>query len=168
MPQPEEHSRTPSTQPSAFSRALWGPNGPPAHILGRNSWWEQCPEEDGHDDGCWGHIAPIRTPVEIPPPNMRISRDYMQKIASGYQPVYDDRWLAFMEDDCLFLHRSWTGHGIYEVTFAAKGAGFVPVSARIEGGSRYRGDSGSQDFDPVEERNLLRDLIVGLWDRARA
>ena len=99
---------------------------------------------------------------------MRLSRDYMQKTASGYQPVYDDKWLAFMEDDCLFLHRSWTGYGIHEVTFAAKRAGFVPVSATIEGGSRYRGDSGSQDFDPVEERDLLRDLIVGLWDRARA
>ena len=89
---------------------------------------------------------------------------YYRGHPTGYQPVFDDRWLAFMEDDCLFLHRSWTGHGIYEVTFAAKGAGFVPMSARIEGGPRYRGDLDSQDFDPVGERDLLRDLIVGMWD----
>ena len=98
---------------------------------------------------------------------MRLSRDYMQKIASGYQPVWDQRWLAFMEDDCLFLHRTWTGYGVYEVTFAAKGASFVPVSARTEGGTRKRGDFDPQDFDPVRQRDLLRDLIVGLWDSAR-
>ena len=142
---------------SLFSMALWGPDGPPEDVLGRSDWWSSCVEEDGHDDDCWGHLSPIREPVAIPPPNMLISREDMQAIAMGYAPMgMDDKWLAFMEDDRLFLHRSWTGHGIYEVMFAAKETGFMATSARIESHlDRQRGD-----FDPVRERDELRDLIV--------
>ena len=57
----------------------------------------------------------------------------MQEIAKGYRPMdMNDKWVAFMENDRLFLHRSWTGIGIYEVRFAAKGfswtdeTGFMP------------------------------------------
>ena len=117
---------------SLFSQALWGPDGPPKDVFGRDDR-VSCPEEDGHDDACWGHISPITQPVAIPPPIMLLSQSEMRRIALGYQPVFDDRWLAFMEDDRLFLHRSWTGHGIYEATFVATEAGFVMISACVEG-----------------------------------
>lgn len=147
--------------PSLFLQALWGPDGPPDDIFGRDDWGN-CPEVDGHDDGCWGHVSPIRKPVAIPPPTMLISREDMQAIATGYAPMdMNDKWLAFMEDDRLFLHRSWTGHGIYEVTFAAKDSGFTVTSARIESDpDRGRGDFYPEHFDPVRERDELRDLIV--------
>ena len=147
---------------SLFSLALWGPAGPPEDVPGRSDFVSVCIEDHGHDDDCWGHLSPIREPVAIPPPNMLISREDMQAIAKGYSPMgMDDRWLAFMEDDRLFLHRSWTGHGIYEVTFAAKEAGFVATSARIESHpDRQRGDFDPENFDPVTERDELRDLIV--------
>ncbi len=74
----------------------------------------------------------------------------------GHQPGYDGRWLAFMEDDRLFFHRSWTGHGIFEATFAATDTGFVMISACVEGDpARY-----GSDFDLIEECDLLRDLIM--------
>ena len=61
----------------------------------------------------------------------------------------------------MFLHRSWTGHGIYEVTFAAKDTGFIATSARIESHpDRKRGDFDPENFDPIRERDELRDLIV--------
>lgn len=28
----------------------------------------------------------------------------------------DEKWDVFAEDDVVFLHRSWTGNGIYEAT----------------------------------------------------
>ena len=147
---------------SLFSMALWGPEGPPEDVFGRSDLWSFCAEDDGHDDDCWGHVSPIREPVAIPPPNMLISRRGMQAIAMGYAPMgMDDKWLAFMEDDRLFLHRSWTGHGIYEVTFAAKETGFMATSARIESHpDRQRGDFDPENFDPVRERDELRDLIA--------
>ena len=142
---------------SLFSMALWGPDGPPEGVLGRSDRWSSCAEDDGHDDDCWGHVSPIREPVAIPPPNMLISRDEMQAIAMGYAPVgMADRWFAFMEDDHLFFHRSWTGHGIYEATFVATGPGFVMISACVESDpARYR-----PELDLIEECDLLRDLIV--------
>lgn len=29
----------------------------------------------------------------------------------------EERWHVFAEGDTVYVHRSWTGHGIYEVTF---------------------------------------------------
>ena len=87
---------------------------------------------------------------------MLLSQSEMRRIALGYQPVFDDRWLAFMEDDRLFLHRSWTGHGIYEATFAATEKGFVMISACVEGDpARYQ-----PDLDLLEECDFLREMIM--------
>ena len=148
---------------SLFGMALWGPDGPPERVFGRHDWGV-CSDDDGHPDKCWGHTSPVREPVAIPPPEMVLSREEMREIALGYRPIdMNDKWLAFMEDDRLFLHRSWTGYGIYEVRFAAKGfswtneTGFMPTSARVESDPRrYNPD----DFDPIRERDFLRDLIV--------
>ena len=148
--------------PSLFSAALWGPEGPPERVFGRNDWGS-CSEGDTHDDHCLC-VSPIREPVSIPPPEMILSREEMQEIAVGYRPIdMSDKWLAFMEDRRLFLHRSWTGIGIYEVTFAAKGfswtdeTGFMPTSARVESDPRRYNP---EEFDPIRERDFLRDLIV--------
>ena len=148
--------------PSLFSTGLWGMDGPPEQVFGRNDWGS-CSEGDTHDDHCLC-VSPIREPVSIPPPEMILSREEMQELASGYRPVdMNDKWLAFMENDRLFLHRSWTGHGIYEVRFAAKGfswtdeTGFMPTSARVETDPRRYS---REEFDPIRERDFLRDLIV--------
>ena len=146
---------------SLFILALWGPDGPPEDVIGRHGWGFPCVEDDGQ--GPWGQsVSPMMAPVAIPPPGMVVSREDMRAIATGYSPMdMNDKWLAFMEDDRLFLHRSWTGYGIYEVTFAAKETGFVATSARIEGHpDRRRGDFDPERFDPVAERDELRDLIV--------
>jgi O-acetyl-ADP-ribose deacetylase (regulator of RNase III) len=150
-----------SVERSLFSMALWGPDGPPDDIYNPKGL-RSCGEEDGHDDDCWGHISTIRQPVAIPPPSMLLSQQDMQAIATGYAPMdMNDKWLAFMEGNRLFIHRSWTGHGIYEVTFAAKQTGFVATSAKIESDpARQRGDFDPDDFDPVWERDQLQDLIV--------
>ena len=126
---------------SLFSRALWGPGGP---------------SEDAATRRDWSDVTPIRQPAPIPPPQMLLSGAEMQAIAMGYVPVdMNDKWFAFMEDDCLYLHRSWTGLGIYEVTFAAKETGFMITSARVE----CDPDAYNRDSD-LGERERLRDLIA--------
>ena len=157
--------RPESTGLSLFSVALWGPDGPPERVFGRHDWGV-CSDEGSHPDKCRGHTCAIREPVPIPPPDLLLSRDEMQAIALGYRPMdMIDKWLAFMEDDRLFLHRSWTGHGIYEVRFAAKQTevtlggetSFVVTSARVESDPRrYHPET----FDPFKERDFLRDLII--------
>ncbi|MBC8098475.1 MAG: hypothetical protein H7Y11_03455 [Armatimonadetes bacterium] len=39
------------------------------------------------------------------------------------------KWFSFYEPDVLYIHRSWTGWGIYEVHFAPLADGSVTVSA---------------------------------------
>ncbi|WP_419553587.1 macro domain-containing protein [Candidatus Poriferisodalis sp.] len=126
---------------SLFSRALWGPGGP---------------SEDAATRRDWNDVAPIRQPVPIPPPQMLLSGAEMQTIAMGYVPVdINARWFASMEGDCLYLHRGWTGLGIYEVTFAAKETWFMITSARIE----CDPDVYNRDSD-LGERERLRNLIA--------
>lgn len=130
-----------------FTRALWGPEGPPADAATRRSWSD---------------VASIRKPEAIAAPNVVLSKAEMQSIARGYVPMdMNDKWFAFMEGDRLYLHRSWTGFGIYEVTFAAKDLGYTPetgfmiTSARVENDRDvYKRDSS------IGERERLRDLIA--------
>lgn len=132
---------------SLFSSALWGPDGPPDDAATRRSWSD---------------VAPIREPAAIPVPNVVLSRAEMQSIARGYVPMdMNDKWFAFMEDDHLYLHRSWTGLGIYEVTFAAKDLGYTHETGFMITSARVESDQGvyKRDSD-IGERERLRDLIT--------
>ncbi len=61
---------------------------------------------------------PLLDPTPIPSPKRIWTADEMTRIRLGVLPVdMDDKWFIFMEDNQLHLHRSWTGHGIYEATF---------------------------------------------------
>ena len=138
---------SPGGSAGLFTDALWGPDGPPDHAATRD---------------CWHDVTAIGQPAPIPPPQVLLSRAEMRAIATGYVPMdMNDRWFAFMEGDCLYLHRSWTGLGIYEVTFAAKDTGFTQdpgfmiTSARVENDS----DSYRRDSD-LGEQQRLRDLIT--------
>ena len=45
-----------------------------------------------------------------------------ERISQGLIPEsMDDRWLVYMEDDVLHIHRSWTGFCIYQVRFQERG-----------------------------------------------
>jgi hypothetical protein len=51
-----------------------------------------------------------------------VSRAYspqqMESIKLGFVPqVMEDKWFAFYEDPCLYLHRSWTSYCIFIVRF---------------------------------------------------
>ena len=57
---------------SLFSMALWGPDGPPEHVPGRDDC-VSCLEDDGHDDACWGHVSPIRPSASARPLSLESS-----------------------------------------------------------------------------------------------
>ena len=93
----------------------------------------------------------IVVPTPIPAPTRVWTGEEMDAIRRGRLPgSMDDKWFAFMESDTLFLHRSWTGHGIYEATFELHDDGRVIVSATVTGDhDHYRRSS-----DPVEQARL--------------
>lgn len=86
----------------------------------------------------------------------------------------DDKWHAFVEDQRLYLHRSWTGMGVYEAEFAADGSGWRIVRAVVAGdrdGYRRRGD----EYESALLEAVIEWILLGTrdgpghghWQRAR-
>ena len=81
----------------------------------------------------------------------------MVHIREGYIPeIMDEKWFIFMEGDRLFAHRSWTGLGVYEATFAPVDGGCVIESAVVTGTRSEYKRSSDQD-----ESQILEVLIAG-------
>lgn len=72
----------------------------------------------------------------------------------------DEKWNIFVEDDELFIHRSWTGHGIYRLSFTAVNGGVGIAEGVVESdGDRYR--SRSDEFECVMVELLIRSILLG-------
>ncbi|GAB2617749.1 hypothetical protein GCM10027168_57680 [Streptomyces capparidis] len=73
----------------------------------------------------------------------------------------DEKWNVFAEGDVVFTHRSWTGHGIHEATFAPlPGGGRRIASAVVEGDSgRYR--SKGDEYDCLMLELVLSAIVLG-------
>ena len=70
-------------------------------------------------------------------------------ISKGLIPEQmEDKWFIFMENDILFLHRSWTGFCIYEVHFDSQHA------IRAVWANRNR-DQHTQTNDEHDGANLI-------------
>ncbi|MCT2592691.1 hypothetical protein LHJ74_22720 [Streptomyces sp. N2-109] len=130
------------------------------------------------------------TPVRAPAP-LRLLPDRLwtdeewSRIRQGLRArSMDEKWHVFTEGDVAFLHRSWTGNGIYEVTFAPSpapdtGSGTDPgtasagdrrvVSATVETDpERYRSRGG--EFESLMIELILGSIVLGdpapeLWAR---
>jgi hypothetical protein len=49
-------------------------------------------------------------------------RAQFEAIAQGLVPEeMEDKWFAYFHDHALCLHRSWTGQGVYRLTFSSDG-----------------------------------------------
>lgn len=101
--------------------------------------------------------SPLSNPLPIPAPARIYSEEEMTAIRRGYVPrIMEQKWFIFMEDDWLFAHRSWTGLGVYEATFAPVEGGYRIESAFVTGdGDSYRRSSDE------DEAAYLESLIAG-------
>lgn len=109
--------------------------------------------------GDWKH-EPASEPVPIPAPDRIWSDDEMDRIRLGLlAESMDDKWFAYMEDNQLYLHRSWTGHGIYEATFTKTDGGHRISSAYVtDDYERYRRSSVETESARLER--LISSLLL--------
>lgn len=85
-----------------------------------------------------------------------------ERIQLGYRARdMDEKWNVFCEDRVVFLHRSWTGHGIYEASFApAESGGYTITQAVVETDSeRYRNPEDA--YDCVMLELLISTIVLG-------
>ncbi|WP_323181897.1 hypothetical protein [Streptomyces sp. NBC_01408] len=73
----------------------------------------------------------------------------------------DEKWNVFAEEDVLFMHRSWTGHCVYAVSFAlTPGGGRKIASALVEAdGKRYR--SPGDDYECLMLELVISAIVLG-------
>ena len=76
-------------------------------------------------------IAPITDPTPLTQlPDCMWSEEEWQRIRLSYASRdMDEKWDIYAEENVVFLHRSWTGCGVYEVTFTHTDGGWRIASA---------------------------------------
>jgi hypothetical protein len=90
------------------------------------------------------------------------SGDDWDRIQAGYRARdMDEKWNVFAADDVVYLHRSWTGFGVYEATFSpASGDGRRITQAVAEGDpERHREADGERDCVMLEI--VLSAIVLG-------
>ena len=71
----------------------------------------------------------------------------------------EDKWFMFTEDDTLYIHRSWTGHCIYQLTLIQKDTNYVVSEALVNRDkSQYAG--GDDHYDEKLLMFLVDHLLL--------
>ncbi|GHB30313.1 hypothetical protein GCM10010331_15870 [Streptomyces xanthochromogenes] len=108
-------------------------------------------------------LHPINAPRPVAqlPDRVWTGEDW-DRIRRGYRARdMDEKWNVFAEDNVVFMHRSWTGHGIYEASFApVPGGGKRIFSAVVEAdGGRYR--SMGDEYDRLMMELIISAIVLG-------
>ncbi|GAA3033934.1 hypothetical protein FHS39_002381 [Streptomyces olivoverticillatus] len=110
-----------------------------------------------------GHIQPIAVPRPMPLLPHRIwSDEDWERIQLGYcSRDMDEKWDVFTEGSVVFLHRSWTGHGIFQATFAPADEGGWQITAAVveRDRRRYRGDD--DEYNCLMLELLISAVVLG-------
>lgn len=105
--------------------------------------------------------------MSLPQPMPRVpqrvwSDEDWERIRRGYSARgMDEKWNVFTEGEVVFLHRSWTGRGIYAATLApVDDGGRRIVHAVVERDpKRYRGTD--DDYDCVMLELVISAIVLG-------
>ena len=83
------------------------------------------------------------------------------RIARGLIPRgMDDRWFIFLEDEQLYIHRSWTGFLIYQVRFERDGEKYVVAQVLVNRDpTQYRATD--DEYDVRFLSFLIDTLLLG-------
>jgi hypothetical protein len=109
-------------------------------------------------------LVPVMAPEAVPPPQRCWSDGEWASICRGHRARdMDDKWLAFVENDRLFLHRSWTGRGVYEAQFARGGDGWS-VTELLVSGDRGSYRRASDAYEAVFVEAIVDGVLLGKWD----
>jgi len=121
------------------------------------------PEHERLSRSSFRRIQPISQPRPLPILPQRIwAEEDWDRLQLGYRARgMDEKWNVFAEEDVVFLHRSWTGFGVYEATFSpADGGGLRIAQAVVEGDAeRYR--TADDELDCVMLEIVLSAIVLG-------
>src|SRR2546423_9860669 len=98
-------------------------------------------------------------PTTLAPPTRIWTDAEWAKISHGHTSQdMDDKWNVVVDRNWVHFHRSWTGHGIYDLRFSQVAGGWQIVEAQVCGDrSWYRRDATDE-----QERGQIERLITYL------
>ena len=103
----------------------------------------------------FSNLASVQRPAQIPVPKRVWSSEDWAQLSLGHRAAeMEDKWHAYVERDRLFLHRSWTGRGIYEALFGESELGWAIVEVVVES------DPDSYQRHGDEAETLLLELTI--------
>lgn len=101
---------------------------------------------------------PMCEPTEAFRLDMSLTSDEYELLLGGLIPKgVEEKWQIYVEDDTLFIHRSWTGQCCYKVRIEPDLGGWKLTEART---TRVYGRTG---FD--SERELIQTLVSSVIER---
>ncbi|ACU71725.1 hypothetical protein Caci_2815 [Catenulispora acidiphila DSM 44928] len=121
------------------------------------------PDRERLSRSSFRRIQPISQPRPLTLLPQRIwSADNWDRLQAGYRAGdMEEKWNVFAEDNVVFMHRSWTGLGMYEVTFnPADGDGCRITQAVVEGDAE-RNRPEDDEFDCVMLELVLSAIVLG-------
>jgi hypothetical protein len=91
-----------------------------------------------------------------------LPNEYYSAMSFGFVPQgMDDKWFAYVRDDRLYMHRSWTGYCLYEIRFERipewLGGGYLASEAVAN-----RNPQQHDAADDLEDARLLDRLVYNL------
>lgn len=85
----------------------------------------------------------------------------MGRIKCGYRAQdMDEKWNVFVESRVAFLHRSWTGHGVFEASFSPADGGWH-ISAAVAESDSKRVRNVSAQRNRVLRELVLSEIVLG-------
>jgi len=93
--------------------------------------------------------------------NRQFAPDEFQQISRGLIPEsMDDKWFIFLEDNWLYLHRSWTGSCIYKVKFEQDQGSYMVSEAWVNR-DRNQYNSTDDNYDAAVLSFLIDKFLLG-------
>jgi hypothetical protein len=99
---------------------------------------------------------------------IRVSRLFsareINQIKMGFRPEnMDEKWFIFYEQECLYMHRSWTGFCIYEVHFERQARDSVVCEIQVNRNSKQYGVS-DDSYDAQMAFWVIDFILLGCAD----
>ncbi len=89
------------------------------------------------------------------------SQEQWERIERGYRAQgMDEKWDVFVENHVVFLHRSWTGRGVFEASFSPVDGGWH-ISAAVVESTSERARKASAELNRVLLELVLSAIVLG-------
>lgn len=111
----------------------------------------------GARPGDW-QTHPFPGPTGQLPFTRRFTAHELRRLQQGFVPDdMGDKWFVVWDRDALWMHRSWTGHCIFKLRFAADGEDFVVAELTV---NREPAQFHGTDQSAIDMVHFVLDLVL--------